>query len=190
MTIRIACINGVNHLCVRDIIMAACNKSSQAAGKAWKDLFAKHGEEIRAFMDEHRFPGRGQRVQPVIRMEGAIKMMAWLPSFSLLLPDILQQQAEVLPREQEEGYCYAATNPCLPGLVKIGFTKKVPSRRIKQLSGTSVPEPFELIAQVACKDARKTEREIHRHFKEQAFKKEFFRVPEAEVVAHFAQLAI
>jgi len=90
--------------------------------------------------------------------------------------------------EEEEGYCYAATNVCLPGLVKIGFTRKLVSKRMKQLSGTSVPDPFIVIACIACANPQAVEKQIHRHFRAYAYKKEFFRVSEAAVINHFASL--
>jgi hypothetical protein len=40
------------------------------------------------------------------------------------------------------GFVYALTNPGMPGLVKVGFTSKLPEDRAAQLHTTGVPYPF------------------------------------------------
>lgn len=61
------------------------------------------------------------------------------------------------------GFIYFATNPAMPGLVKIGHTLKHPMERIKELSAsTSCPLPFELLAFFGHADSAFAEREIHR----------------------------
>lgn len=50
----------------------------------------------------------------------------------------------------EYGIVYLLTNPCMPGLVKIGMTTREDmDSRIKELYSTGVPVPFE--CQFACK---------------------------------------
>lgn len=44
-----------------------------------------------------------------------------------------------------KGYIYIMTNPCLKGMVKIGYAKNVESRR-KQLSTTALPTDYEIYA--------------------------------------------
>ena len=54
------------------------------------------------------------------------------------------EQAQPLDKPQNPGFVYFATNPSMPGIVKIGCSRH-PKIRIQQLSsGTSIPEPFEL----------------------------------------------
>ena len=45
----------------------------------------------------------------------------------------------------EKGYIYIMTNPCLKGMVKIGYAKDVEVRR-KQLSTTALPYDYEIYA--------------------------------------------
>lgn len=64
-------------------------------------------------------------------------------------------------------YVYVLTNPSIPGLVKIGMTTKSVKERIKELSSTGVPEPFQLY--YACElggglDPVEVERDMHELF--------------------------
>jgi len=40
-----------------------------------------------------------------------------------------------------KGWVYVTSNSELPGLVKVGFSTKVPSVRAEELSSTGLPEP-------------------------------------------------
>jgi len=63
------------------------------------------------------------------------------------------------------GFLYVAWNSCFPYLVKIGATRRdSPYYRIKELSGTSVPVKFELVAAVTTSDPFGLERRMHAHF--------------------------
>ena len=63
------------------------------------------------------------------------------------------------------GFVYVAWNPCFPDLVKIGATKRdSPYLRIKELSGTSVPVKFELVASVTTSDPFGLEKRMKAHF--------------------------
>ena len=46
-------------------------------------------------------------------------------------------------------WIYFATNASMPGLLKIGFTRRSPADRLTELDTTGVPQPFE-VAYVAC----------------------------------------
>ena len=80
------------------------------------------------------------------------------------------------------GSIYFAWNKCFPDLIKIGATKRhTPYLRLKELSGTSVPESFELIACFPCSDPFKVEAHIKQHFQAQRLRKndrytEFFAI--------------
>jgi hypothetical protein len=79
------------------------------------------------------------------------------------------------------GIVYLLTNPCMPGLVKIGMTTQEDiDKRMKELYTTGVPVPFE--CQFACKvnnkDCAKIEKALHTAFDPQRINKnrEFFRI--------------
>ena len=81
----------------------------------------------------------------------------------------------------EYGIVYLLTNPCMPGLVKIGMTKQEDlEKRMKELYTTGVPVPFE--CQFACKvnnkDCAKIEKALHTAFDPQRVNKnrEFFKI--------------
>lgn len=81
----------------------------------------------------------------------------------------------------EYGIVYLLTNPCMPGLVKIGMTTQEDiDKRMKELYTTGVPVPFE--CQFACKvnnkDCAKIEKALHTAFDPQRVNKnrEFFRI--------------
>ena len=79
------------------------------------------------------------------------------------------------------GIVYLLTNPCMPGLVKIGMTTQEDiDKRMRELYTTGVPVPFE--CQFACKvnnkDCAKIEKALHTAFEPQRVNKnrEFFRI--------------
>lgn len=79
------------------------------------------------------------------------------------------------------GIVYLLTNPCMPGLVKIGMTTQEDiDKRMRELYTTGVPVPFE--CQFACKvnnkDCAKIEKALHTAFDPQRLNKnrEFFRI--------------
>ena len=87
------------------------------------------------------------------------------------------------------GYVYAAWNPLFKDLIKIGATKRDhPYARVLELSGTSVPEPFQLVAAIPCQHPFVLERAIHSYFhsvRKYGRRKEFFLVSREEIVEHF-----
>ena len=65
---------------IRDIIMVVCKKNMDQAVRTWRDLDDRHKEEVRPFfLSNFQFPCQGERVQPVITLEGALKLIMWLP---------------------------------------------------------------------------------------------------------------
>ena len=87
------------------------------------------------------------------------------------------------------GYVYAAWNPLFQDLIKIGATmRQSPYTRVKELSTSGVPEPFQLVASISCKDPFALERTIHAHYdsvRKFGRKKEFFMISRDEVVDFF-----
>lgn len=77
----------------------------------------------------------------------------------------------------KQGFVYIMSNPAYKkNLLKVGFTRKTPEERAKELYKTGVPNEFKVEYKVKFKDAEKAERQIHsslekcRHNK----KREFF----------------
>lgn len=86
-------------------------------------------------------------------------------------------------RPDRAGYCYALVNESIPGMVKIGMTKKHPSIRAKQLSQqTASPTPFKIAYFQRYFDNQKAERFLHASLSEcRVSNKEFFRVDISEL---------
>jgi hypothetical protein len=89
------------------------------------------------------------------------------------------------------GYCYAIWNRLFDTLIKIGMTKRTPEIRVKELSGTGLPEPFEIVAVLECRNPALMERAIHAHYdsvRKYGKKKEFFTLTREEVAEYFKSL--
>jgi len=94
------------------------------------------------------------------------------------------------------GFMYIAWNISWPDLVKIGATRRdSPFLRIKQLSGTSVPVSFQLVAAIITPDPFGLERRAKKQFKAQRIlkdgdgrKTEFFRITKETAEAFLAEL--
>lgn len=64
--------------------------------------------------------------------------------------------------KESSGYIYILANPSMPGLVKIGKTKRTPEERVKELSGaTGVPTAFFIIYEKFFHDCDSAEICIH-----------------------------
>ena len=110
-TFNVRCteIDGVQYLAARDFIMAVCRKDFSQAFEFWKNVKA----DLEAHCVEFKFPGRGQVKQPVIQLQGALKLLAMLPctdasraiaSAALAKPDveILRRTSEIQAKALEE----------------------------------------------------------------------------------------
>ena len=89
------------------------------------------------------------------------------------------------------GYVYAAWNILFGHLIKIGATMRTPQIRLRELSGTGMPEPFEMVACIPSNNPFALEKAIHRHFdgvRTYGRRKEFFTLTRAQVVAQFKAL--
>ena len=80
----------------------------------------------------------------------------------------------------ENGILYCMTNPCLPGLTKNGYTTRKIEERVKELSGTSVPQPFVCEYFLEVGNVKDAERRLHIMLVERGFerpnpKREFFK---------------
>lgn len=89
---------------------------------------------------------------------------------------------------KEQGIVYVLTNPCMPGLVKIGMTEKQSiEKRMKDLYGTGVPLPF--VCKYACyvkaSDCKRLEQALHTAFAPQRVNenREFFKIAPEQAIA-------
>jgi hypothetical protein len=78
------------------------------------------------------------------------------------------------------GWLYIFSNPSMPGLVKIGFSTRDPSLRIKELDGTGVPTPFRIIYWALVEEPDAIEKSLHEHLKHHRVseQREFFKISE------------
>jgi len=74
------------------------------------------------------------------------------------------------------GWVYVIVNPAIPGLVKVGMTrKKNPSDRAKGMKTTGVPHKFSVIYAVHVQNPEIIEKRTHESLSEYHEKKEWFR---------------
>ena len=78
-TVRVATIGGVQYLSIRDVIMCVCDKNNHRAAETWRNIPENKKEDVQVFCLKHQFPGPGQSEQPIITLEGAIRLMPMLP---------------------------------------------------------------------------------------------------------------
>lgn len=71
-------------------------------------------------------------------------------------------QQLVLRRCEIAGYVYVLANASMPGLLKIGVTRRTVEERVAELDGTTaVPTPFSITAWFPSGDPEQHERKIH-----------------------------
>ena len=90
------------------------------------------------------------------------------------------------------GYIYILLNPSMPGLLKIGKTRRTSDVRAEELSGeTGVPSDFIVAYEVLVSDCAAAESEVHRELADFRFKenKEFFKTSLREAVRVVNEIA-
>lgn len=83
------------------------------------------------------------------------------------------------------GWLYVISSPSLPGLVKLGATRRLnPTIRVKELSSSSLPEPFKAHCFVFSDDCFELENNIHKYFDKKRVNpdREFFRIEPKEAI--------
>lgn len=83
------------------------------------------------------------------------------------------------------GWLYVISSPSLPGLVKLGATRRLnPTIRVKELSSSSLPEPFKAHCFVFSDDCFELENNIHKYFDKERVNpdREFFRIEPKDVI--------
>ena len=85
------------------------------------------------------------------------------------------------------GEIYAAWNPLMPSLHKLGFTLQDAETRVKSLQTAGVLEPFTLVRHAQVPNARRFEKAMHIYFRDlRVYKrKEFFVVDADEINSFF-----
>ena len=84
-------------------------------------------------------------------------------------------------RSKNKGYVYCLSNPSMPRIVKIGFTKHTPQMRAHQLykqGGSGIPQPYVVEFYYCCKHPQQAEQAIHKELQQRrvAENREFFNV--------------
>lgn len=84
------------------------------------------------------------------------------------------------------GWLYVIESPSLPGLVKIGVSRRLngPFERVRELSGSSLPEAFRINGFCFSDDAFELENNMHKYFAKQRVNpnKEFFYITPQEAI--------
>ena len=78
-TVRVVKLDDVQYLSIRDVIMCVCEKENKQASQIWDRLSEDQKTEVLTFVTNHKFPGPGQKEQPVITFQGAMKLLMILP---------------------------------------------------------------------------------------------------------------
>jgi hypothetical protein len=94
-------------------------------------------------------------------------------------------ETEVRKKGSEKGWVYVLSNKCIQGLVKVGFSKRDVSERLKEInSGTGVPVPFDLEFEVLVENPHGHELRVHQILDSSRLRdrKEFFVCPVKEAI--------
>lgn len=83
------------------------------------------------------------------------------------------------------GYVYILINESMPGLLKIGKTKRDSRARARELSNTSIPTKFQVAFETYSDDCSKLEKEIHLELDDfrVSQNREFFKYPLDKAIA-------
>jgi len=81
------------------------------------------------------------------------------------------------------GWVYVISNPAMPGLVKVGFSRKDPQLRADELSGTGCPQPYQVEYDVLVIAPQEVEQAIHQRLIGKRDGKEWFRCSLSEAIA-------
>ncbi len=74
----------------------------------------------------------------------------------------------------KKGFVYIMNNDSMPGLVKVGRSKKVPTERAKELEDTGVPKPYIVQYYAFFDDMIEAEKRAHKALVEYHYAKEHF----------------
>ncbi len=160
---------------------AHCPNPITALSLYWPNKHTCNKEEFENAVE--RFFGMPEFLRVEAKMEALED--AWVKESMIDLENAVIEQKPIT------GYVYALWNPFFTDLLKIGATFRTSAIRARELSGTGMPEPFVVVAQLECRNPFGMEREIHKHFdgvRRYGKKKEFFTLTSDEVIQHFKTL--
>ena len=108
------------------------------------------------------------------------KIKSQLASIDKRLDSIAYREAH-----NKAGWLYVISSPSLPGLVKLGCTRRLnPALRVRELSSSSLPEPYHAHCFVFSDDCFELENNIHKYFDKERVNpdREFFRIEPKEAI--------
>ncbi len=94
--VRFVRIDGKYYMSIRDLIMVFCETNNDYAAQIWRKMDQDRKNEVRAFISNHKFSGSGQKIQDVITLPGALKLIMWLPGNAA--KDFRSKTTEILTR--------------------------------------------------------------------------------------------
>jgi hypothetical protein len=80
------------------------------------------------------------------------------------------------------GWVYVISNPSMPGLLKVGYSRKDPLIRARELSSTGCPQPYRVEYDLLVVAPQKVEQETHQRLSSKRDGKEWFRCSLAEAI--------
>ena len=82
------------------------------------------------------------------------------------------------------GFVYVLSNEIMPDIYKIGFTDRSPRQRAADLSNTSIPTPYEIVAYWEVETPISVEKELHKLLSDKrvANNREFFRLTASDLL--------
>ena len=130
--VRVAVIDGVQYLSIRDVFMCVCGKDNNTAGAVWRNLSQDKKDEVQKYVLNFQFSGPGQSSTPVITFPGALKMIMFLPgdaakmhrsTMATILTRYYAGDKSLIQEVEtnsvsESPICQSARPPCAPELVR------------------------------------------------------------------------
>jgi hypothetical protein len=77
--VRVAVKSNVQYACLRDLIRYGTGKNPNDSAKIWRNIPDHFKDELKPFLLNLKFPGRGHSVQPAVTFPGALKLFMFLP---------------------------------------------------------------------------------------------------------------
>ena len=127
--VRVTEVMDTPFMSIRDIIMVVCGQNNDRAGKTWRNIDEDKKMELRQTLTTFKFPGQGQQVQPVITLQGAIKLIMWLPGD--MAKDFRSQACDILTR-------YLAGDQTMHDELNFNATS---TGALNEFARASLPEP-------------------------------------------------
>lgn len=160
-------------------------KAQKDYERALKDA-AKNEEKARLQLEKQQ-----EALANAASEQEKIKLQEKITALETKLQEALAMKERALSMAQQTriGYVYVISNVRSFGenVYKIGMTRRLePMDRVRELSDASVPFAFDVHHMIYTDDAPKLEAQLHQKFSEvrlnaDNFRKEFFRVPLAEI---------